>query len=109
MSNESGNILLALLTGAAIGAGIGILYASHKGEETQRKIRRSVEDKGHDISERLTHAKDELTKSAAEQKDKFERKLGEAMSVMSYKTDDIIVALENKLEDLKKKNAQFQK
>lgn len=31
MTNDNGNIMLALLTGAAIGAGIGILYAPDKG------------------------------------------------------------------------------
>lgn len=109
MSNDSGNILLALLTGAAIGAGIGILYAPDEGKETRRKIKRKVEDTSHDISERIAHAKDELTKSASEQKDKFDRKLDEAISTMSYKADDIIATLERKLEDLKKKNAQLQK
>ena len=36
MSSDTGNILLALLTGAAIGAGIGILYAPDEGKETQK-------------------------------------------------------------------------
>ncbi len=109
MSNNSGNILLALLTGAAIGAGIGILYAPEEGKETRRKIKVKVEKTGHDLSERLAHAKDELTHSAKNKKDKFERKLDEAISTMSYKADEIIATLERKLEDLKKKNAQLQK
>ena len=37
MSNDSGNILLAVLTGAIIGAGAGILYAPDKGEKTRKK------------------------------------------------------------------------
>ena len=109
MSNESGNMLLALLTGTAIGAGIGILYAPNKGRKTRRKIKRKVEDAGHDISKRLSNAKDELIKSATEQQDKFERKLDETISTMSYKADDIIATMEHKLENLKKKNAQPQK
>ena len=39
MSNTSGNSLLALLTGALIGAGIGILYAPDKGSKTREKIK----------------------------------------------------------------------
>lgn len=109
MSNERGNMLLALITGAVIGAGIGILYAPYEGKETRKKIKRKIEDTGHGISERLSHAKEELTKSATEKKDKFERKLDEAISTMSYKADDIIDTLERKLEDLKKKNAQLRK
>jgi gas vesicle protein len=109
MTNNSGNILLALLTGAAIGAGIGILYAPDKGIETRSKIKRKVEDTSHDLAERISHAKEELIKTANEKKDSFDRKLEEAISTMSYKADDIIASLERKLEDLKKKNAQLQK
>ncbi|NKI25771.1 Gas vesicle protein [Arenibacter nanhaiticus] len=109
MQNDSGNILLALLTGAAIGAGIGILYAPDKGLETRGKIKRKVSSATHDIQERIHHAKDELTKSAHEKKVAFEQKLEESMSNMSYKADDMIATLERKLEELRKKNAQFQK
>ena len=45
MTNNDGNILLALLTGAAIGAGIGILYAPDKGIETRHKIKQKVGEK----------------------------------------------------------------
>jgi len=110
MSNDnSGNILLALITGAAIGAGIGILYAPDKGSETRNKIRDKAVDTTHDITDRIHNAKEELTKSANEQKEKLDQKLDEVISTMSYKADDIIASLEHKLEDLKKKNAQLQK
>ncbi len=101
--------MLALLTGAAVGAGIGILYAPDSGKATRKKIKRKVEDTGHDISERLSHAKAELTKSATEQKELIDRKLDEAVSTMSYKADEVIASLERKLAELRKKNAQLQK
>ena len=109
MSNSSENILLALLTGAAIGAGIGILYAPDKGSETRHKIKQKAMDTTHDVSERLKHAKEELTKTADAKKVAFEEKLEDVLSNMSYKADEIIAGLERKLEELKKKNAQFQK
>lgn len=109
MTNNTGNVLLALVTGAAIGAGIGILYAPDEGKKTRKKIKTKVNDAKHDLTERLTHAKDELTKTADEKKEHFEHKLEEAVSNMSYKADDIIATLERKLEDLKKKNAALQK
>ena len=42
MSSNTGNTLLALLTGAAIGAGIGILYAPEKGDVTRKKIQKNA-------------------------------------------------------------------
>jgi len=109
MRTDSGTVLLAVLTGAAIGAGMGVLYAPDKGSNTRRRIKKRVEETGSDLAERLTHAKDELTRSAKEKREEFEHKLEDTLSHMSYKADDIIVGLEHKLEELRKKNAQLQK
>ena len=61
------------------------------------------------LTSRISHAKEELTKTAEAKKVDFEQKLEETISNMSYKADDIIIALEKKLADLKNKNAQLQK
>ncbi|KAB5488875.1 MULTISPECIES: YtxH domain-containing protein [Flagellimonas] len=109
MSNNSGNVLVALLTGAVVGAGVGILYAPDKGQKTRKKIKNSAIKAKDDISASISNVKDELTKTADAKKAEFEAKLEDTLSNMSYKADDIIVALEKKLEDLRKKNAQLQK
>ncbi len=109
MANNSGNILLALLTGAAVGAGIGILYAPDKGEKTRNKIRKNALSVKDDITKRVSLAADELTKAAESKREDFERKLEDSLSSMSYKAEDIISTLEAKLAELKKKNAQLQK
>ncbi|MDX1364475.1 YtxH domain-containing protein [Arenibacter latericius] len=109
MANDSGNTLLALLTGAAIGAAVGILYAPDKGTKTRKKIKKKAQQTGDDISTRVMYAKEELTKTAEAKKVDFEQKLEDTISTMSYKADDIISALEKKLTDLKSKNAQLQK
>ena len=109
MTNDSGNTLLALLTGAAIGAGIGILYAPDKGTKTRKRIKKKAMETTDDLTSRISHAKEELTKTAEAKKIDFEQKLEETISNLSYKADDIIIALEKKLADLKNKNAQLQK
>jgi gas vesicle protein len=109
MANDTGSVLLALLTGAAVGAGIGILYAPDKGSKTRKKIKDKAIETKSDIANRLSHATDELTKTAEAKKADFERRLDESISTMSYKADDIIATLERKLADLRKKNAQLQK
>ncbi|MDT7828899.1 YtxH domain-containing protein [Pricia sp. S334] len=109
MSKDSGSIMLALLTGAAIGAGVGILYAPDKGDNTRKKIGKQAKKTKEDIANRISQATDELTKTAEAKKVDFEAKLDKTISNMSYKADDIILGLEAKLEDLRKKNAQLQK
>ncbi len=109
MKSDTGNILLAVLAGAAVGAGVGILFAPDKGSNTRKKIKDKVDETRHDLTDRIAHAKDELTRTAKEKRDAFEDKLEETLSHMSYKADDIIAGLERKLEELRKKNAQLQK
>ncbi|TXD84461.1 YtxH domain-containing protein [Subsaximicrobium wynnwilliamsii] len=105
MENNNGNLLISFLTGAVIGAAVGILYAPYKGSKTRGKIKHGVTDTAHDISERLKHAKNDLSKSAHDQKKAFDKKLEATISKMNYKAEDLISALEGKLEDLKNKNA----
>ena len=45
MSNNAGNTLVAVLTGVAIGAGIGILFAPEKGSKTRKKIKEGFDDR----------------------------------------------------------------
>ncbi len=104
MSNK-GKALLTLLAGAAIGAGLGILYAPEKGTKTRKKIKHKVDDASHDMAERLSHAKDEMAKTVEQKKHDFDRKLDEAMSSMSSKADGIISSVEGKLKKLNKKSS----
>jgi gas vesicle protein len=98
MSNTSGNSLLALLTGALIGAGIGILYAPDKGTKTREKIKDGFQDAKDDLKNKLNNSKDNL-------EDSFE----DMVSNVSHKTEDLILFLEQKLAELKEQNAKLQK
>ncbi|MFT4833104.1 MAG: gas vesicle protein [Psychroserpens sp.] len=109
MSDNTGNTLLALLTGAAIGIGVGILYAPEEGKKTRKKIKKKAMDTKHDVTDRISHLTEELSKTADAKKADFEQTLDKTISSMSYKADDIIVTLEKKLEELRQKNSELQK
>ena len=109
MSNNSGNTLLALLTGAAIGAGIGILLAPDKGSVTREKIKYGFEDVKNELKYKLENASLEMKDKFSSAKFDLEETYQELVSDMSYKTDDVISFLEEKLAELKRQNAKFQK
>ena len=108
MSN-SGTTLLALLTGAAIGAGIGLLYAPDSGEATRRKLGENARRTQEDLNRRYRDTSSNLSQKAKKAKSDFESRLEETLSSASYKADEILSSLESKLEELRKQNAKFQR
>jgi len=105
---NTGNTLLALITGAAVGAGIGLLYAPDKGENTRKKLNKEAKKARKQLDEQVRETSSHLSDSAKKAKLNFESKLEETLSSASYKADDILVAMEDKLEALRQKNAKLQ-
>lgn len=106
---KSGSTLLALLTGAAIGAGLGLLYAPDSGEETRKKLGENARRTQDDLNKRYRETSTNLSTRAKKAKSDFEQRLEETLSSASYKADEILSSLESKLEELRKQNAKFQK
>ena len=106
---KSGSTFLALLTGAAIGAGLGMLYAPDRGEETRRKLGENARRTQDDLNRRYKETSSNLSQKAKKAKSDFEVRLEETLSSASYKADEILTSLEAKLEELRKQNAKFQK
>ena len=105
---NTGNTLLALLTGAAIGAGVGLLYAPDKGEKTRKKLRKNADKAKKQLSKKVDETTSQLSDQANKAKVAFEEKLNETLNTASHKADNIIVAMEEKLETLRKQNAKLQ-
>lgn len=107
MRSNTGETILALLTGAIVGAGIGILYAPAKGSETRKKIEEEASKAGDYIREGVEHTASNLSDKAQKARSSFEKKLAETLEGTSEKADDILLAMEKKLEDLRKENAKL--
>lgn len=102
MAKQTSTVLIALLTGVALGAAAGILFAPDKGSKTRGKIRdgydsgkKAVSDKYDQLYEKLKSKFNGTPKEFAEA---FENLLTKA----EYRKEEVIDALENKLRDLKK-------
>lgn len=108
MSSNTGQTLIALLTGVVIGAGIGILYAPDKGSNTRDKLSKEAKKTQKKLSKQLKETSQNLSEKAQIARVNFEEKLNETLSSASYKADEILLAMEDKLEALRKQNAKLQ-
>lgn len=109
MASNTGQTLIALLTGAAIGAGLGILYAPDKGSETRNKIGKEAKKAQKKLNKQIQTTSSTLSSKAQRARLSFEQKLEDTLSSASYKADDILLAMEDKLEALRRQNAKLQK
>ncbi|TQD40724.1 YtxH domain-containing protein [Haloflavibacter putidus] len=106
---NSGNTFLALITGAAIGAGIGMLYAPDSGVKTRKKLNKEAKKAKGRFDKQMKETTSQLSDTAQKAKVNFETRLEETLSSASYKADDILKSMESKLEELREKNARLQK
>ncbi|MEM8522791.1 YtxH domain-containing protein [Flavobacterium sp. PL12] len=62
MKNSKSGMLFALLAGATIGAGLGILYAPKKGKKIRKKIKNSFKDSKDLVTDAIKDAKEAVHK-----------------------------------------------
>jgi len=104
--SKAGNTILALITGAAIGAGLGLLYAPESGDKTRKKISKNAKEAKRKLEQQINETSENLSASAKQAKKSFDAKLEDTLKTASTKADDILVTMERKLEELRSKNAK---
>jgi gas vesicle protein len=109
MSNNTGNTLIALIGGAALGVGIGILFAPAKGDKTRAKIKNGYKEVKKDLELQYQDLSDEMKTKLTSAKLDLDETYEELLSNMSHKTEEVISFLEIKLADLREQNAKLQK
>lgn len=101
MSNNSGNIIVALLAGAVIGAGVGILLAPDKGSKTRQKIKDGVNSSKDDLLEKLKGFTDMIKDKTTDTVSAIDELLEETISSEGNDKEALIALLEQKLNALK--------
>ncbi|MES2779509.1 MAG: YtxH domain-containing protein [Bacteroidota bacterium] len=82
-STSTIKVMGALLLGAAIGGGLGILFAPHKGSKTRRRILA----KGTDVTDAIKDKFDSLMGDMTEEVDRLKSNLHQRMDGELVKTD----------------------
>lgn len=109
MANNNGNSALALLFGAAIGVGVGILFAPDKGSKTRGKIKENLDDLKDQAKTKYSSFEEEAKEKFSQKKADLKESVEDFLSSSSVKAEEAITFLEQKLADLKKQNAKLQK
>ena len=109
MSNKTSSSIIALLAGAAIGVGLGILFAPDKGSKTREKMKDGFDDLKDDVKSKFNNLENQAKENFTKSKDELKDTVEELLSHTSYKAEEAISFLEEKLAELKKQNAKYQK
>ncbi|MCA6421315.1 MAG: YtxH domain-containing protein [Flavobacterium sp.] len=109
MSSSNNNSILALLAGAAVGLGLGILFAPDKGTKTREKIKEGLDDLKDSAKSKWNSLETETKEKFSKTKDDLKDTVNDLLSDSSYKAEETITFLEEKLAELKKQNAKLQK
>ena len=98
---DNGGTILALLAGAAIGAGLGILFAPDKGERTREKIKDKYDGQKNDLLEKFGELSDTVKSKFNKAKVDLEKGFDDLVNNADDNSDEVIAKLERKLQELK--------
>lgn len=113
------NNLLGVVLGTAVGVGIGMLFAPDKGSETRKRIvkgantaKNTILTEAEKLKANVAVGAENLRNNVADtlktKKATIDQQLDAIVTDASYKADDVITSLEQRLKVLKEKNKKYQ-
>lgn len=99
--SDNSKAVFALLVGAAIGAGIGILFAPDKGANTREKLKGDFDEKKDELKNKFGDLSSKLKSKLETSKADLESSFDDLAANVNEQTHDVIATLEKKLADLK--------
>jgi gas vesicle protein len=99
--SKSTKAIAAIFAGAAIGVGVGILFAPDRGENTRGRIKKGFSDKSEDLKNKFGSLTDMLKMKYETTKDNLESTIDDFAANVDEKTPEVIATLERKLSELK--------
>lgn len=109
MASNTGNTIIALLTGATIGAGLGLLYAPKSGKDTRKQLKKDAKDLKNNLNSQYDDISGQLVDFSNKTRKKIEDRLEHTFNSTNEKADSMLGELQKELDDLKKKNKDLQK
>lgn len=105
MTSKNSGSAIALIVGLVL----GILFAPDKGSKTREKIKDGLDDLKDEAKSKWNSLETETKEKFSKTKDDLKETINDLLSDSSYKAEEAIIFLEEKLAELKKQNAKLKK
>lgn len=98
---KTGNTLVAILAGAAVGAIAGILLAPDQGDKTRKRISKGFREGKDDVSHKLEDLKNQVKNLVSSKSSNLSASIDTLIDNAENKSEEVILELEKKLAHLK--------
>lgn len=92
---KNSNVVLGIITAAAAGAVIGMLFAPDKGTELREKVRGTVNDLASDLLDAIKNKRDQYAGMGEEIKDTAQNLKSKAVGKFAEAKDQVETGIEN--------------